>query len=219
MKPMSIKAIAQITNADYSGEDAIISAITSDSRNVPENSLFLALKGDKFDGHLYIDRALTIGSEFAMSMEDRSTWPDENVLIVEDTRVAFMNIANFYRRMMNAKVIGITGSVGKTTTKEMIACVVFAGMPTVKTQANLNNEIGLSQSIFQLEEEHRAAVLEMGIDGPGQMTHLSKCAEPDIAVVTKIGVAHIENLGSRKGILDEKLAIRDGMPDGGTLIQ
>ncbi len=217
MKPMSLQQIARAIGARYTGEDRMIPHISTDSRTIQPGCLFVALKGDRFDGHAYIATALEQGAVCAVSMED-GPYPPDKVLGVSDTRQALMQIAGLYRRSLDVRVVGITGSVGKTTTKEMVACVLAAGLPTLKTQANLNNEVGLSQTILQLEESHKAAVLEMGMDGPGQMHHLSLCAAPDIGILTNIGVSHIQQFGSREGIREEKLAISDGMWDGAVLI-
>ncbi|MDL2233003.1 UDP-N-acetylmuramoyl-tripeptide--D-alanyl-D-alanine ligase [Ruminococcaceae bacterium OttesenSCG-928-L11] len=217
MEQMSLREIVEATGGMYSGEERVIAAVSSDTRDLPEGCLFIALKGDRFDGHAFVGKALEQGAAVAVVSDDVEA-PPGRVLRVQDTRQAYLDIAGLYRRMLGLKVVGITGSVGKTTTKEMIACVCAAGFSTLKTEMNLNNEVGLSQMLLRLTPEHRVAVLEMGMDGPGQIAPLSRSAAPDIGVVTNIGVSHLEALGSRENIRDEKLDIRAGIGDSGVLV-
>lgn len=217
MLSLKLSEIVSETDAVFSGQDAVIHAVSTDTRDLPEGCLFVALKGDNFDGHNYIAQALENGAAFAVSM-DNSYSDSDRVLVVGDTRDALLSIARLHRKTLAAKVTAITGSVGKTTTKEMIACVCESTFRTVKTEKNLNNEIGLSKTILALDENCEAAVLEMGSDGPGQITKLSRAALPDIGVVTSIGVSHIESFGSRENILAEKMSICDGLSSGANLI-
>lgn len=216
MKPLRIQDIARAIGAEFGGEGQV-SAVSTDTRNLPEGCLFVALRGEKFDGHAFIDQALADGAAYAVAEETEGS-PAGRVLKVKDTRAAYLAIANLYRNSLDVHVVGVTGSVGKTTTKEMVACALSAGFPTLKNEANLNNEIGLPQTILRLTKEHRAAVLEMGMDGPGQIAPLSLCAQPDIGIVTNIGVSHLEAMGTRENILREKLSIGEGMADGAPLI-
>ena len=213
----SILEIARETGAEYSGEDAFVSAVSTDTRDLPGGCVFVAIKGDNFDGHDFINKALENGAVFAVSMKTGG-YPKERVLLVKDTRDALLDIARLHRQKMPAKIVGVTGSSGKTTTREMIACALGSGLKTLKTEKNENNEIGLPKTILRLDKSIGAAVFEMGVDGPGQMAKLSKAALPDIAVVTNIGVAHIEAYGTRERILAEKLDITAGLKEGGTLI-
>ena len=226
-KPLSIKDIKRATGGSYFGAREFTAPVHSgemsfthvctDTRALTPGCLFVAIKGENFDGHDYITQALEGGAAFAISQVDID---HPRVLRVENTRLALLSIAGLYRQKLAPKVAAVTGSVGKTTTKEMTACVLGSVYKTLKTPANLNNEVGLSQTLFMLEEDHGAAMFELGVDGPGQMPQLSLAAAPDVCIVTGIGVAHIANYGElgRKGILDEKLRIRDGMPDGATLL-
>ena len=226
-KPLGIKDIVRATGAVWCGAreftapvhsgQAFFTHICTDSRALTPGCLFVALRGESFDGHDYIPAALAGGAAFALS---QAHIDDPRVLRVEDTRRALLAIAGLYRKLIAPKVAAVTGSVGKTTTKEMTACVLESAYKTLKTPANLNNEVGLSQTLFMLEADHGAAMLELGVDGPGQMPQLSLAAAPDVSIVTGIGVAHIANYGElgRRGILDEKMRIRDGMPDGATLL-
>jgi UDP-N-acetylmuramoyl-tripeptide--D-alanyl-D-alanine ligase len=216
-KQLSLRAIAAAIGAVYDGPDDPVAHISTDSRDLPPGCLFLALMGERFDGHDYVPAVLEAGAAMAV-VSHAVNAPPEKLLRVKDTRQAFLDIANLYRAGLEVTVVGITGSVGKTTTKEMIACVCAAGYETLKTAENLNNEIGLSQMMLRLTPDHQVAVLEMAMDGPGQIAPLSKAASPDIAVVTNIGVSHLEAMGTRENIRDEKLSIRAGMPDGAALI-
>ena len=216
MKPLPIADIAAAIGADYSGPARLISDICTDTRSLRPGCLFVALEGENFDGHDYIPMALEKGAAFALS--HKTATGGDRVLAVTDTRAALLAVAGLYRRLMSPKVAGITGSVGKTTVKEMTACVLESAFKTLKTPENRNNEVGLSSTILSLEEEHRAAVLELGVDGPGQMSRLARCAAPDVGLVTGIGTAHLANYGSRGDIMKEKLAIRDGMADGAALL-
>lgn len=210
--------IAKVVGAEWNGKpEETISAVCTDSRAIQPGCLFIALQGERFNGHRYIHTALENGAAYAIASEP-GDYPVGRVLMAEDTRHALLAIANLYRKAMDVKIVGVTGSVGKTTTKEMVACALSARYATLKNEANLNNEIGLSQTILQLEPVHRAAVLEMGMDAPGQIRPLALCAQPDVGIVTNIGVSHMEALGSREKIRDEKLSITAGMPDGAPLI-
>lgn len=217
MEKLSIGEIARAVGAEFAGAECLIEEISTDSRHIPENCLFIALKGDKFDGHDYIDYALEHGAAFAVSMNAQSP-QNPRVLYVTDTRRALLAIAGLYRKLLGLTVVGVTGSVGKTTTKEMAACVLESTCRAYKSDQNQNNEIGLSKTILQLNKSHEAAVVEMGMDGPGQIAPLAKTAAPDVGVVTNIGVSHIQAFGSRENIFKEKLSITQGMPDGAYLV-
>ncbi|MCL2857219.1 MAG: UDP-N-acetylmuramoyl-tripeptide--D-alanyl-D-alanine ligase [Oscillospiraceae bacterium] len=225
-KPLSIREIVRATGAGYCGAreftapvhsgQVYFTHICTDTRALTPGCLFVAIKGENFDGHDYIPQALAGGAAFAISHMDSD---DPRVLRVKDTRRALLDVAGFYRKMIAPKVAAVTGSVGKTTTKEMTACVLEGAYKTLKTPANLNNEVGLSQTLLMLEENHGAAMLELGVDGPGQMPQLSHAAAPDVSIVTGIGVAHVANyVDGRQGIFEEKMRIRDGMPNGATLL-
>lgn len=214
---LSLRQIAAAIGAEYTGEELAVRQLSTDSRDIPQGCLFLALTGERFDGHKYVAVALEQGAAAAVVSAEVDVLPGL-LLKVKDTRQAYLGIANLYRKSLDVKVVGVTGSVGKTTTKEMIACVCEAGFETLKTEQNLNNEVGVSQMLLRLEPKHRVAVLELAMDGPGQIAPLSRAAEPDIAVVTNIGVSHMEAMGSREAIRDEKLSIRAGMADGGVLV-
>lgn len=217
MKPMDIEDIASAVGAVTFKGSGSVSAVCTDTRMLTQGCLFIALKGDSFDGHEYINKALENGALFAISQQS-GDYPTGKVLLVENTRAALLAVAGLHRNRMNAKVVAVTGSVGKTTTKEMVAAALSAQFLTLKNEANLNNEIGLSHTMLKITEEHRAAVLEMGMDGPGQIHPMSMSAQPDIAIVTNIGLSHLEAMGSKENTLKEKLSVADGMQDGAPLI-
>lgn len=190
--------------------DGEITSICIDSRSIQPGCLFVAIRGERFDGHDFIAQAFAQGAAAALSEHpvEEATGP---VIVVKDTRMAFLHLAAFYRSQFDIPVVGLTGSVGKTTTKEMVAAVVEQKYRTLKTEGNLNNQIGLPRMIFRIEQDTQAAVLEMGMDHAGQISSLSQTARPSIGIITNIGVSHIENFGSQEGILKAKLEILDGM--------
>lgn len=212
MKGLSLRNIAAACNGTYIGNpsllDTEISGVAIDSRKIRKGFLFVPIKGARVDGHDFIGQVMEHGALCTLSEHplDGVSYP---YIQVSSTTQALKEIAGFYRNQLDIKVIGITGSVGKTSTKEMIASVLSRKYHVLKTEGNYNNEIGLPLTIFRLTEEHEIAVLEMGIDHFGEMHRLARIAHPDICVITNIGYAHLENLGSREGILKAKTEIFD----------
>ncbi len=204
-------------NGDRYGSEEV-GGVVIDSREAGEGSLFFAIKGDKFDGHDFVKGVLQKGALAAVCERVPEGAPEEKILLVEDTRRAFLALAGFYRAKFNIPVVGLTGSVGKTTTKEMIAAVLSQKYRTLATEGNLNNEIGLPKMCFRLDESYEAAVLEMGMSGFGEISRLTRTARPTIGVITNIGVSHIEKLGSQKGILKAKMEILEGMDPTAPLV-
>ncbi len=192
-----------------------ITEISTDTRNLPEGCLFIAIKGEKFNGHTFIEKAIEAGASAAVSEYQVGEAP---CVVTDSTRGALLKIAAYYRRKFSPILVGVTGSVGKTTTKEMIALVLSEKYNTLKTQGNLNNEIGLPKTLFNLTSEHEAAVIEMGMNHFGEIDRLSKTADPTMAIITNIGFSHIENLGTQEGILKAKLEILNGMDKNAPLI-
>ena len=209
MVAFSIRKVADAVGSRCAS-DGKITSVCIDSRNIQPGCLFVAIRGDRFDGHDFIKQAFAQGAAAALSEHpvEEAAGP---VIVVKDTRMAFLHLAAFYRSQFDIPVIGLTGSVGKTTTKEMVAAVLEQKYRTLKTEGNLNNQIGLPRMIFQLDRQIQAAVLEMGMDHAGQISSLSQTAQPSIGIITNIGVSHIENFGSQEGILKAKLEILDGM--------
>lgn len=215
MNSLTIREIAKAVGSVCENDDKI-NSIETDSRTITEGSLFVALRGEIFDGHKYVNSALEKGAKYALV--DNGDENDKRLIFCKDTEQGFLDIAGYYRDKFAAKIVGITGSVGKTTTKEMVAAVLESKFVTLKNQGNLNNLVGMPKTLFNLNEKHEVAVIEMGMNHFGEISNLTKRAKPDIAIITNIGVQHIEFLGSREGILKAKMEIRDGMKPGSLLI-
>ncbi len=217
MKAITAAQAAAFAGGQLIGDGTVsIKAVSTDSRNLPEGALFVALRGERFDGHKFIDKAVENGAAAVISAEKREL--SVPVILVEDTGKALLALAGGYRSLFDIPVVGITGSVGKTTTKEMTASVLGEKFRTLYTQGNFNNEIGMPLTVFRMEESTEAAVLEMGMSDFGEISRMTAQARPDVAVVTNVGVAHIEYLGSREGICKAKLEILEGLREGGTAV-
>ncbi len=215
MLELKVREAATAVNGRYTS-DGIFSGVFTDTRKPLSGGMFVALEGDRFDGHDYIVKAAECGASVVMC--SKKTDVSVPVIYVADTKKALLSLASYYRGLFNVPVIGITGSVGKTTTKDMTALVVGCKFSTVKTQGNLNNDIGMPMTIFTFDESTEAAVIEMGMNHKGEISALTAVARPDIGIITNIGVSHIENLGSRENILSAKLEILEGMQKGSPLI-
>ncbi len=194
-------------------ENVIISGVSTDTRTIEPGMLFIPVRGENFDGHKFIDKAIENGAA-AVLTELGGEYPVPAVR-VEDTRRGMGRLASYYLNKLAIPTVAITGSVGKTTTKDMVASVLAKGYNVYKTQGNLNNDIGVPLTIFALEPYHTAAVIEMGMNHFGEISYLTSIVRPDVALITNVGVSHIENLGSREGILKAKCEIFEGLkPDG-----
>ncbi len=194
-----------------------ITGFSIDSRKIRPGDLFIAIKGERLDGHDYIKGALERGAS-AVLCERVPQGIEGNFILAENSTYALGRLARAYKNQIGVRSVAVTGSVGKTTTKQFIYSVFKCFCPTQKTEGNLNNEIGLPLTLLSLEKGTETAVLEMGMNNRGEMHRLSLIGEPDIACITNIGTAHIENLGTREGIAEEKLWIADGLRTGGTLL-
>lgn len=209
---LKVNEIAKALGTTVNSEN-VISRVSIDSRDVDKNTLFFAIKGERFDGHDFINEVANKGVGAIVS--HKKTDCSAPVIYVDDTKNALLDLASYYKSTIpDLLLIALTGSVGKTTTKEMIACVMAQKGETLKTEGNFNNEIGMPRTLFRLEKSTKNAVIEMGMDGFGQISVLTNCAKPDCAVITNIGVSHIEILGSRDGILQAKLEILEGLKKG-----
>lgn len=196
--------------------DATVTAICTDTRKIEPGCLFIAIKGDNFDGHDFCAKALELGAVAVLCEKDCGLGDRE--IDVESTRQALLDIAGWYRSLFNIPVVGVTGSVGKTTTKEMTAQVLSAKYKVIKNEGNLNNEIGVPLTLFRLDDSFEAAVIEMGMSGRGEISRMTKAVAPTVAIINNIGVSHIEKLGSRENILAAKLEIFEGMSKDATVI-
>jgi UDP-N-acetylmuramoyl-tripeptide--D-alanyl-D-alanine ligase len=201
------------------GPQARFSGVGTNSRAVRPGELFVALKGERFDGHDYLDAAHAQGAVGAVVQQEvpgvcrrKTTHGNWTVIEVTDTLYAYGKLAQAHRRRFTLPVVGITGSAGKTTTKEMTAAILEQEFRVLKTQGNFNNEIGLPQTLLQLDTEHQAAVLEFGMRGRGQIGYLAALAQPTVGVITNIGVTHLELLGSQGEIALAKAELLDEMP-------
>ncbi len=199
--------------------EAEILSVVTDSRKIAPGCVFFALCGDRFDGHAFVDSALGQGAAgCVISKEPDKLLPGKFYVLVEDTLRALGKLAHYYRMKFNVKVIGITGSVGKTTCREMVSAVLSGRFRVHSTKGNFNNEIGLPMTIFDLSPEDEVMVLEMGMNHFGEISRLTKIASPDIAVITNIGTAHIGILGSRENIFLAKKEIFEGMKEGSAAV-
>ena len=217
MKSISLQTVAEWVGGRLCGENKEINNVSIDSRTVDASTLFIAIKGDRFDAHDFVKDVEKSGA--AAVMCHREVDCGLPVIYVDDTKKAFVELAKNYRKSFDGlKVIGLTGSVGKTTTKEMTYEVVSRKYRAIKTEGNLNNDIGLPKTLLRLENDTQAAVIEMGMSAFGEISLLTKACLPDIGIITNVGVSHIEHLGSRDGILKAKLEILDGMKKGSPLI-
>lgn len=212
MKNMTLEHIAEACHGIYKGAEAQLQTelkgAVTDSRQVEEGFLFIPIKGARVDGHDFIPSVIEKGAAAVLSEREL---PDCAVpyIQVESSEQALKDIAEYYRSQLSIPIVGITGSVGKTSTKEMIASVLSQNYQVLKTAGNFNNEIGLPLTLLRIRKEHQAAVVEMGISDFGEMHRLAKMARPTVCVITNIGICHLENLKTRDGILKAKSEIFD----------
>ncbi len=196
-------------------ENTVFCGACFDTRKIQAGELFVALVGAR-NGHDFVQGAMQSGAAAVLASEALA--PEIPAIYVENTLTALQAIATGYRSSLSCKCIGVTGSVGKTTTKEMIAAVLESTFATQKTAANYNNDIGLPVTVLSLQKDCECAVLEMGMNHFGEISVLTKIAQPDLAVITNVGTMHIENLGSREGILQAKLEILEGLNENGKVV-
>lgn len=206
MKKIDLSQILKACNGEIynceNPENVMINNITTDSRNIKKHCLFIPLKGESFDGHDFIEKAFLSGA--VCSLSEKNLNITNTYIKVNSCYQAIKDIAEFYRTLFDIPFIGITGSVGKTSTKEMVAAVLGQKLKVHKTQGNFNNELGVPLTLFGLEEHHQVAVIEMGISGFGEMSRLSKMVKPDICIITNIGDCHLENLIDKAGVRKAK---------------
>ena len=221
MPNMTLKNIALACEGTYVGAEEflekVICGAVIDSRLVEEDYLFIPIKGERVDGHNFIPQVFEKGACCVLTEIELEN-PAGPYIRVASSEEALKKIAGFYRQSLPIKVVGITGSVGKTSTKEMISSVVSQKYKVHKTAGNFNNEIGLPLTVFGIREEHEVAILEMGISDFNEMHRLSSVANPDICVITNVGLCHLENLGTRDGILKAKTECFEHMKEGGLAI-
>ncbi len=215
---MLLSEIANITGGTLCGEDLRVNSLSTDSREIADCTLFLAIKGEKVDGHDYMKKAYENGMSAFVCEYIPAGCEGFSAVVVPNVIKALGQMAREYVKRFNIIKVGVTGSVGKTTTKEMIYSVLSTKYKTLKTEGNHNNHIGLPMTLFGIDGCTEAAVIEMGMSGRGEIAYLSSIVCPDVAVITNIGSSHIEKLGSRENIALAKLEIKEGMSDNGVLI-
>lgn len=194
--------------------DEIVKSVITDSRAPEDGCVFIALKGERFDGRRFVRDAVE-GGAVCCIVQDESGLEDMPLMVVEDSAAALRDLAAYYREQFDIPVVAVTGSVGKTSTKDMVHSVLSQEFRTLCTSGNFNNEIGLPLTVFRLAQEDRLMVLEMGMSAFGEISRLTRIAKPDTAIITNIGLAHVEHLGSQENIRKAKLEILEGLtPDG-----
>lgn len=191
--------------------------VTTDSRSCPENSIFFALKGDKFNANAFAADALGNGCSYAV-IDDAGYATDDRFIVVPDVLKALQDLATLHRKSMPAKIIGITGSNGKTTTKELIAAVLKERYEVLYTQGNLNNHIGVPLTLLRLRPHHQLAIIEMGANHPGEIQLLSSVAQPDFGIITNVGKAHLEGFGSFEGVKNTKAELYRRIAESGMAV-
>ena len=222
MKGLSIRNIIKVTGGTLKGNfkeellDKEVSGVFIDSRKCIEDCLFIPTVGARVDGHDFIEGVYE--KKALMVLSERDLDIDKPYILIKDSFIALKQIAEEYREHINAKIIGVVGSVGKTSTKESIASALKPAFKVYKTKGNLNNEVGVPLSLLEIRDDDQIAVLEMGISDFGEMHRLSKIAKPDYVVMTNIGTCHLENLHDRDGVLEAKSEVFDFIKDDGKII-
>ena len=214
---LTIKEIAQVLGISGIVDEREISSVEFDSRKIEKNGLFVPLPGTR-DGHDFVHAAKENGAIATLWQKERANVPSDLVVLpVEDVTQAFQIIAQYYKQKIAPKTVAITGSNGKTTTKDMTASVLAQKYRTYKTQGNYNNDLGVPYTMLHMPDDTEVLILEMGMDHAGEIHFLSQLGQPDVAAITLIGEAHLENLGSRKNIAKAKMEIVDGLAKEGIL--
>lgn len=220
MEQMTVKDIVKATGGRLlCGDQSLpLRRISIDSKDIHGGELFVPLVGERVDAHRFIRQALDAGGAAVLTaehdhMEDTHAW-----IRVEDTKKALQAVGSYYRDRLTLPLVGITGSVGKTTTREMVAAALSAGFKVYKTPGNKNSQVGLPITLSEITSQDEIGVLELGMSMPGELTVIARIARVDTALITNVGVTHIEQLGSQENIYREKLTIQDGLRDGGTLL-
>lgn len=199
-------------------EPVSIQAVVTDSRKVVPNCVFVCFPGERVDGHDFAADAYRNGAAYIIANHPVEGVPADRTVVVPDSARAMIRMASNYRMLFSPQIVGVTGSVGKTTTKEFCYAVLSAFGNTMKTEGNQNNDIGVPNTLFRLENTTEYAVVEMGMDHAGEIERLTRCARPSAGIITMIGVSHLENLGTRENILKAKMEICAGLPDGAPLV-
>ncbi len=214
---MLLSEVAAAVQGRLVGDDAHIEGVSIDGRSVPDNGLYVALKGERVDGHDYIGQAVKNGAVAALV--ERSISTSVAVVEVNDVRQALVDLASYWRKRFFGKLIAVTGSNGKTTVKEMLASIMSQCGPTLATQGNLNNELGVPLTLLRIRpDKHQYAVIEMGANHMGEIKRLCEMARPDVALINNVGQAHLEGFGSIEDVVAAKSEIYQGLGEEGTAI-
>ncbi|MDF2690259.1 MAG: murF [Gammaproteobacteria bacterium] len=216
---MKMKTLAQLSKAigaEYFGQDMALPAVSIDSRSLKPGEMFVAVKGENMDGHQFAQQAVESGASVLMTDHRLDLGVPE--IVVKDTLIGLGELAKAWRSQFNIPVVGLTGSYGKTGTKEIIAAILNQKAPTLATIGNLNNAYGVPLTLLRLRPEHKFAVIEMGTNSRGEISYITKIAEPTICLITSIGACHLEGLGSLEGVSNEKSDIFLGMPANGIAV-
>lgn len=218
----TVLSVITMLEADYIEEGDLsyqLVGVSTDSRTIDAKNLYIPLVGESFDGHDYIEMVKRKGVSTCLWQLDHKPYPkDMNVILVEDTLLALGKLAKEYRNSIDVKIVGITGSNGKTSAKDMLASVLSLAGKTTATKGNYNNEIGVPYTLFDMDEDTKYAVVEMGMENFDEIHYLTQIVQPDIAYITSIGTAHLVNLGSIENIAKAKLEILDGLKEGGCFV-
>ena len=212
------KLLAGLVPADFIREEVQVELVTTDSREVRPGCIFVAFPGEKFDGHDFAAKALENGAVYVVVNHPVEGVPAEKAILCPDSYHAMMVMGANYRSQYHPKMVGVTGSVGKTTTKQMTYAALAGFGETIKTEGNQNNELGMPRTLMRLESSTEYAVIEMGMSHAGEIDRLARAARPDVGIITCIGVSHIGNLGSQENICKAKLEICNGLPEGAPLV-
>ena len=223
MEALTLRQLLEAVNGtllvEFDELDAAVDAVSTDSRNIGPGCLFIHLEGERFDGHAFISSALEAGAAGCFTARERDSYlPGKFYIKVRSTQRALWELARYYKKLFPIPFIAITGSVGKTTTKDMTAAVLGARFCVHKTEGNFNNDIGVPLTLLKLEKRHELCVVEMGMDHAGEIDYLGELVEPDMALITNIGDAHIENLGSRENIFKAKCEIFPHLKEDGLAV-
>lgn len=222
MNPLPLSQIAQLAGGSLSSGDGstVVTRVSTDSRTLKPGDLFVALRGENFDGHRFVESVAQAGAAGAiLELNWKGKIPENFALVrTEDTLHAYQQLAANYRRSLSLSVVAITGSNGKTSTKDFTAAVLARRFVVTKTEGNFNNHVGLPRTMLEAGSQDEVAVWEIGMNHPGEIAALAKLAAPDVAIITNIGVAHIEFMGSRERIAEEKGALVEAIAAEGTVI-
>ncbi|KOR23960.1 UDP-N-acetylmuramoyl-tripeptide--D-alanyl-D-alanine ligase [Clostridium sp. L74] len=224
MEFIKLEEIIKAVNGELviTGEKDEYNSVSTDTRKIKKGDIFIALKGENFNGNNFVETAIEKGADLCIVSElgfDKEKINKSSYIVkVENTNKALLDLAKYYKSKLDIKVVAITGSTGKTSTKDLVAAVLSEKYKVFKTEGNFNNEIGLPLMIFKLDKSYDIAVLEMGMNHFNEIHNMAEAAKPDIAIITNIGISHIENLGSRENILKAKLEVTDFFDKDNALI-